>query len=97
MKKIKRHLSFTLRQREHDDVLVKKDAISPIFTKKAQGKHGKIEVVLKIPSCLTCSLGYLLNYLPPRLQRTVPDSRERREPYKSRLSLLTQQGEQEHG
>lgn len=39
MKKIKRHLSFTLRQREQDDVLVKKDNISPLFSKKTHSKH----------------------------------------------------------
>lgn len=39
MKKLKRHLSFTLRQREQDDALVQKDKITPIFTKKVHGKH----------------------------------------------------------
>ena len=41
MKKLKRHLSFTLRQREQDDALVQKDKITPIFTKKVNGKHGE--------------------------------------------------------
>lgn len=58
MKKIKRHLSFTLRQREQDDVLVKKDNISPIFSKKNTEKHGEYQYL--VHELVACGMSNIL-------------------------------------